>query len=544
MINFIKKNKVILILIGIILVSSIWLITKGMPYQHDLEFHYGRLVALARTIKNGDFFALIHDAFYGYGYANGLFYGNFFLYLNAILINLGVDYLTSFKLLYFFINVGTVFSIYLCSKSISKDKKISVIITILYMFAGYRLVDIFVRGALGEMLAFMVIPIIILGLYEIVFRDYKKWYIFTIGFVLLLLSHIITSVLFAVFVVLFILINIKQFIKEKERILYLIISGVVGLGLGAFFVLPILEQRSYDYINIFVNGSSLSVKDFIVSFKELLLPRDFFSLTIGYSLMLVLPIRFFIKKKNVENKNLLKFADSLFVLGIIAWIATTKVFPWVKLDKILNFMQFPWRLLIIATSFISFSYLVYFMILSKDKKKLSKIVLITSYVIISLVSLVLIGAYSVQYGHRKYQYTYYGLNQIAGAEYLPVGIEPKTRLLNYGTYNTNNKDMEIVTYKKKGTSVTIEYKNNNKKDTYIEIPLHNYVGYSVKGAKLATGKNYQIKLLLTDKEGKIKVGYEGTTLTKVSYIVSCITLVGLVVYIEIERKKRKNGTSK
>ena len=76
--------------------------------------------------------------------------------------------MASFKIFYILINIITAIIVYMCAKSIIKDKKVSLITTALYMFAGYRIIDIFVRGAMGEMLAFMVIPIIILGLYEIV----------------------------------------------------------------------------------------------------------------------------------------------------------------------------------------------------------------------------------------------------------------------------------------------------------------------------------------------------------------------------------------
>ena len=73
----IKDKKTLLVLIGIMLISSAWLLTSGMPYAHDIHFHYSRIVGLTNSIKSGDFLALIHNSFYGYGYATGLFYSNF-----------------------------------------------------------------------------------------------------------------------------------------------------------------------------------------------------------------------------------------------------------------------------------------------------------------------------------------------------------------------------------------------------------------------------------------------------------------------------------
>lgn len=533
--RWIKKNKTAIILALIMVVSSIWLIKKGMPYQHDGDFHSSRLLSLANSIKHGDFLALIHDAYYGFGYANGIFYSNFFFYINAILVAFGMPIMTSFKLLNVFINIGTVLSIYFVSKSISKDKKISLMITILYMFAMYRMVDVFVRSAIGETLAFMVIPIVFLGLYEIVYRDYKKWYIFTIGFVLLLLSHIITTILMAAFVVIFLLFNYKALLENKKRLLYLFISGGVGLLLGAFFILPLLQQYKAGYIQIFVQGTPIYLEDQIVSFKDFLIPTDLFNKHLGFSIILLLPIRFFIKEKDVKDVNQLKYADIFFILGIVSWICTTKIFPWANVSSFLGFMQFPWRLLMIATSFITFSYLIYFMILSNKSKK-NKIVLRYSYIVIILVSLLTIGLYSFQYGYKNYRYLAHNENSVGGGEYLPANINFDTLYTYESGYTINGNNLKITSYDKKGTSVTIKYENGNKEDSVI-VPLFNYIGYKAEGAKLSSGENHLIKLTPNSEKGTIKVYYAGTRLAKVSFIVSGVTLIGLVGYIIIERKK-------
>lgn len=536
--NWIKKNKTLLILISIMIVSSIWLIAKGMPYQHDGDFHSSRLLTLADTLKHGDILALIHDGYYGFGYANGLFYGNFFLYINAFLVNMGMPLMTSFKLLFVFINIGTVLSAYYAAHSISKDKKISIIITLLYMFSLYRMVDVFVRCALGEMLAFMVIPIVILGLYEIVYRDYKKWYIFTIGFVLLLVSHLISSFLMAIFILIFLLCNCKSLLKEKVRIKYLFISGIVGVLLGSFFILPMLEQYKANYIQIFVDGTTIHLNEEIVSFKEFLIPGDLFNKNLGYSIMLLLPIRFFIKSNKEKDIKLLKYTDTIFILGIVAWLFTTNIFPWNNVINFVGFIQFPWRLLMIATSFITFSYLIYLMILTKEKNHK---VIKYSYIVIVLVSLFNIGIYSVQYGFRNYHFLIHNTNCIGGGEYLPTGINYDTLFNLKDSYRVTGQTLEVDKYDKVGTKVVIEYKNNTDGD-YIEIPLFNYLGYKVEGATIENGENSLMKLIPSDTNGIIKVSYEGTTLTKVSFVVSGITVLGLVGYIIIERKK-KNGIS-
>ena len=530
-----KNKKIVLVLLSIIVFSSLWLLSSGMPYAHDIHFHYDRVIGLSRTIKNGDFLALIHDHFYGYGYATGLFYGNFYLYIPALLEIIGLPNMVAYKIMYVFINIITTFSIYYVLKSITKDKKISVIGTIIYMFSNYRIVDVFVRGALGEMLAFMIIPFVILGLYEIVYRDYKKWYIFSISFVLLLLAHLISTLLIAFFVLVFILCNYKKFIEDKNRIKYLMISGIVGLLLGSFFLLPIIEQKLYGNISIFKESSMFLPQDQVVSIKHFLIPTNFFNTHIGIVLMLLLPIRFFIKKDKIKEKDLLKLADTFYVLGIIAWVFTTKIFPWSVVGNSLSFIQFPWRLLIVTTPFLVFSYCVYFKYLD-DKKLLKGIYWFA--VIVSVSEMLL---YSVQYGYRKIQHHKFPKNEIGTGEYLIYNTKVDDFDKIKHDVVTNNSNMKID-YNKKGTKVIIKYSNNNKSNTYIEIPVFNYYGYKASGAKLENGKNNVIRLNINDTEGAIKVSYKGTNIQKVSYVVSCITLLGLVVYI-IKEKRNENGIS-
>ena len=535
MIKMVKKNWILFSLILIIVVSSLWMLTKGMPYAHDIAFHYTRLVGLTNSLKTGDFIALIHNSFYGYGYANGIFYGNFYFYIPALLCVLGIPYMISFKIFYLLINALTALSIYFCTKSIVKDKKISLITTILYMFSMYRIIDIFVRGAMGEMLAFMVIPIIILGLYEIVYRDYKKWYYFTIGFVLLLLAHLISTALIAAFSLIFIIVNYKKLLADKKRILYLFVSGGVGLLLGAFFLFPIIEQKLHGSINIFVNGSYFQPRDEVVNLLEFILPTDFFNKFLGYSLILLFPIRKFISKNKLkeENKNLLRFADILAILSIIAWICTTGLFPWDLLNNTLEFIQFPWRLLIVATTFLTFANCIYIKILTDNK---AKKVLKYTYIVILVISFVSISLYSVQYGIRKIQYNEFNDNEIGGGEYLLSNTNLAELDYESPLYITNNPDL-AVNVDKDGTSAIVSYKYNYQGDTFIEIPLFNYLGYKAVGADIETNDNGLIKLTNLKPNGVVTIKYEMTNIQKISYMVSVISLIGFVGYLIIERKK-------
>lgn len=534
--KFIKKHFNVIVLLLLIIISSIYLIFKGMPYQHDIAFHYGRLSSLIRTIRNGDILALIHDTFYGYGYALGLFYSNFFFYIPAFLSLLGVPVMVSYKIFLVLINIGTTLITYFCSKKIIKNDKFSILTTILYSLSLYRMSDIFVRAAMGEVLAFMIVPLVLLGIYEILLGDYHKWYYFTFGFVLLLLSHMITSIIMAFISIVIILFYVKRLFKEPIRFKYLLLSGVLGLLLGIHFIGPILEQYFLSDISIFVVGSQYVPSLSALSFFDLIIPQPIDKFYLGLSIILLIPIRLFYRKKNVDTslKTLVNFSDLLLILGIIIWFLVSNIFPWKFFDNILSFIQFPWRLLLFATLFFSFSICINLYILSRLGK--IRIVKISSWIIV-LLSILTLGLYSVQYGIRKIHYDSFELNNIGTGEYLlyqedKIVVYPNSRVVS------NNSDL-IFDYDKVGTSIKLKYSNNTLDNTYVDIPLLNYLGYDITSPyEIEFGDNRCMRVYLKDQEGEFEIYYKGTLIQKVSYIVSGTSFV-IFIILGIRKKLDK-----
>ena len=531
-----EKKLTILILTSLIILTSIWLIPSGLPYSHDIAYHYTRLVGLTNTIKNGDFIALIHDILNGYGYANGLFYSNFFFYIPAFLSLIGISYINAYKMFYLIINISTVIVSYKCFKSILKNNKYALITTTLYTLATYKIMDLIVRGAMGENLAFIFIPLIILGLYEIIYRDYKKWYLFTIGFVFLLLSHLITSILMGIICLIIILINYKRFTEDKKRIKYLLLSGVVGLFLGAFFIFPILEAYMDKNIKIFVYGSKEALpSEFSTKIIELFIPLELLFKNVGYGIYILLSILYLVKKEKIKKNS---FANLLIIMGLILIIFTTNIFPWKLVDKYMTFIQFPWRLLTIITPFLILGISIYAMEL-KEKKYLKKIYM-TSIIVTFLMASAYIGLYTVimpryksfpeEIGNKEYTIKDTIINKKNDdSNTLDLSNLEENR------YVTNNKEL-IFSYEKHGKNINIKYENNNLKDTYIEVPLFNYKGYKADGAKIVNGNNNVIRLKLNKTKGEVNLTYHMTLIEIVSYIISFISWMIFIPYLVIKKR--------
>ena len=165
-----------------------------MPKGHDILFHLNRIDALAAEMEAGNIPARIYHTVYGgVGYASGLFYGDWLLYIPALLVTAGVGVVTAYKLNIMFVTVLTLFVAYFCARSAFGDSRSALTAAVTYGFSGYFAIDTYTRAAVGEMTAFAFVPLVFLGLWSILCGDRKKWLCLPVGLTFLLVSHVLSA---------------------------------------------------------------------------------------------------------------------------------------------------------------------------------------------------------------------------------------------------------------------------------------------------------------------------------------------------------------
>lgn len=350
------------------------LLPSSLLHTHDGLVHLPRMAAWFKALKDGQFPPRwAGDLNYGYGMPVLIFMYPWPYFLSAIFLSLGLGLVWSFKLV---ISLGFLLSgifMFVFSQHFFKDERKALLITVLYQFASFHLIEIIARGAFGETWTYAFVPLAMLGLIKI-FTPHSKGARFVgkkiSGFLtaalatgLLILTHNSISLSFFGVLVLFV------FVFGKNLINYLwgLASLGLGLGLAAFYWLPALWERKYTYGDLFMKGMYL---EHFPTFKQFFLPnlfnQDFGRLhnipvQIGlfHFLSLVLAIFFLIKKKlgKTEKKtvvfSLIIFLTALFLMQPIS------VPLWEKLALLRQF-QFSWRLLslmVLATALTGFSLL-------------------------------------------------------------------------------------------------------------------------------------------------------------------------------------------
>lgn len=526
-----KKKNVVLFLIVVSVISTITLfLIPNMSRGHDLAFHLSRISAIKDNLKLGVIGGYIYPNYLGgYGYGNGLFYPDLFLYIPAFLSYLGLSVVTSYKIFLLLISFCSVGTMYISVKEIGKNKKSALVSSFIYGFASYRLIDMFTRAALGETLAFVFAPLVIYGMYEIIYGDYKKFYILTLGMSGLILSHLISTYLIGIVLVIMCLINIKKLFKEKKRILYLIIAALATLCLTAYFIFPMLEQMlsgKFIFNNLDETSKllerSLPVWSIFIEFPYHILRKLWIPTGIGIGFIILIYYYF----KNFKENN--KFTNYCFITGLLFLICSTNLFPWNLFQKILSPIQFPWRFYFISVLLLSIGSGI---MLSKDNgglEKKSKVLFI-----VFLIPVLTVG--SLNFFEKNIKEV--GEYEISFGEYMPLNAN-KEYILKRGDVITTKYPLEH-TFTRNGLELEIEY-HNNQDNNSLELPLLYYKGYkAVSGEKelnVYQTDNGLVGLDIDENDGNIYVFYGGTKIQKLSKIISIITMFVFVIYLYLKKR--------
>lgn len=135
---------------------------------------------------------------------------------------------------------------------LSRQQPAMYLAAFLYVFSLYRFTDIYVRGALGEVLAFVFMPVALIGIYEVLWGDEKKWSWLMTGYSGLLLSHTLSFYLMVLILIVFILIRWHVLNQQRQRGTAITKAALWAIGLCSFLSVANAgtndKSGSYTYI--------------------------------------------------------------------------------------------------------------------------------------------------------------------------------------------------------------------------------------------------------------------------------------------------------
>lgn len=480
---------------------------------HDVQFHLTRIEGIKEELLNGHFPVRMQSYWlHGYGYPSSVFYGDILLYIPALLRICGVSVQASYIFYVVLINAGTVFISFFCFSKMGTPKT-GMICTAIFALNIYRLLDIYSRMGVGEYTAIMFMPLVLYGLWRIYTlpedseEHGRSWIPLAIGCVGIFLSHILSTEMTALFIILPVVILRKKTFRKKN-FLVLLKAAAATVLLSLWFLIPFLDYMAngtyvindpygYTPYNLESRGvfpAQLFMNVYSVTHGSTAIASGTVSdmpLTVGLASMLVLAGWFvfcFGKKRDDTEKKEEYLAVSLSVLSLAM---TMYFFPYTWLaDKIpvlkmaVRSIQYPWRFFAIAEIFLMWLLCI---ILQKDwidrKRKqifACTLVMTAFWQGITYMSGVLNEA------EAMYSYQEVSTMGVEGGEYLPDNWQDGYRISdltdNYANRLIYDEDSVSVSdwYRDRG-AVVMSLTNNTQQTQQVEVPLLNYKGYHAIG---------------------------------------------------------------
>lgn len=535
-------------------------------YTDDGWLHLIRLIGLDKSMAESNFPYLVAPYICrDFGYSMMSLYPPTVAYVPFLMSLIAGSFAGGLKLFAALTMVLSGIFMYNFVQELTKSKGISFLAAIIYMVFPYRFEVIFDRFAIGEFTAFVFIPIVLQGLYNLLKGDKKKHFYIAIGAVGLLLSHTISTLYTAIFCVVIIAFYYKDFFN-KEVIKKCVINVIFILLISALFLIPLLEYKSQAVYSIFMPNvmrtSGEYTQDKGIEPVQFLkdLEEDGVSFVIGIPILIMLMLGILAYKH--VNQKYKKFYLIFLVLGLFCAFMCTKYFPWYYMPDILNTIQYPWRMLGFALFFLSPICAIHVIsllrLLKQDRSRIITFAIIL--LIIGIFTGVKVSSYCIKKDDIDKSYESNLKNDLkishfsVNRDYLPYNA-----LIRQFGYTKEREDRSYILSgqaaiddeQKKGLAYSC-YLINGLKGTKVELPYIFYPGYTVvlkennDSKVLKTFESDQgfltVELPQDIKRAYLTVEYTGTILEKASYIISAISLMGFISYIiYLKRQEKKEG---
>lgn len=558
---------------GIALLSSLPLFFRGVNdvSGQDLPFHLMRIEGIAAELRAGHFPVRISSAWAGgHGYPVSIFYGDLLLYFPAVLRLLGVNMTVSYKVFVFMINLLTSLAASCCFSKMFRSQKTGAICVLVYMSATYRLVDVYIRSAVGEYCAILFFPIVALAAWNIYktkndsLRDnIKNGIILAAGMSGIVTAHILSAEMTALAIFIVFVLVIKKSLKLRSIGTYAI--GVIGtLLLSAFFLVPFADYMLNVPVKItsaLGNGAAKTIQNIGESWGDYF---AFFSnpfgqtgrmmgCTPGLILMCVFALALAIWFMGKASSTVKVLTACSFIMLFMA----TNTFPWNSLARhfsIFNFLaqvQFPWRYVILAVLFLSI--LLGVLLQEKLPEHLFDINMnrvCRTVMAAGIFMVLLFSSFYVDNANRMRLYDAQDLNSYAlfmSEEYFRTAKTPEGIIeadQNVLSGRPESAEAEYVyTSLRNGTDLDINVKTGQS-PAVVNAPLFNYRGYEAFDDQ---GTVYEIsdsdKFLVSfqvpeNYEGTIHIRFKTPWIWNAAIICSIMTALAMGAFLLICKKRR------
>lgn len=305
---------IVLLIAGFFLLRP--LLETGFFLSDDGEWMVIRLSAFFQSLRDGQIPArFLGRLNHGYGYpvANFLYPG--FLYVGSVIHALGFSFVDSVKILLAGSIIGSsIFTFFWLRVYFSSFA--SLMGSLSFLLAPYLVFDLYVRGSVGEIFAFLPVTAAFYAIAS------KKGWILAPAVGLLVIAHNSLALLFLPYIMLYAI---------SQKYLNTLWQIILGIGLSTFFWMPVMIEKQYVRFDLITVSE---VSDYFLNFQTLMLIGPVFIISfVGLLLS---------KQKKAHNVlHMVFFVCSLFMTLPLSGVL------WNGLH-LGPFVQFPYRFLAVT----------------------------------------------------------------------------------------------------------------------------------------------------------------------------------------------------
>ncbi|MGD2039282.1 MAG: hypothetical protein PVH11_00555 [Anaerolineae bacterium] len=328
------------------------------------------------------------DFAFGYGYPFFNIYGPLATYAGEAFHLLGLDYTGAVKTVFALSIIASGLAMYGFVKQVL-GRRAGLVAAVAYMVIPYRLVDLYVRAALAESVAYVFVPLVLWGVWATLYRPrVANVFGLALAYAALMYTSPLVTLLLTLILVFYIAaltlarINDAQPLRKLSReslfpllghlahvLLPTAFSLILGLGLSALFALPAMTESRFVRVDQWYGGRYAWGGDFVEFFQlfspswgfgtSVPGPNDNVSFQLGVvpvvlSLFALVPL--------VHKRSRSQLARSAVRLTLFFAILTAVVVflmlevsaPLWQILPLVRLAQFPWRLLTLTVFAMAF----------------------------------------------------------------------------------------------------------------------------------------------------------------------------------------------
>ncbi|OIP58171.1 MAG: hypothetical protein COX79_05310 [Candidatus Levybacteria bacterium CG_4_10_14_0_2_um_filter_36_16] len=530
----------------VFLVSSLpltaFFITTNLVHTSDGLVHVPRIAAFYKALVDGQFpVRWAGDLNFGYGMPLFNFMYQLPYLVSSFFIVVGFDLVSSFKLSMATSFLLSGFFIFLFAREFFKDEKKALLITLLYQFAPFHLVELLVRGSFGELYTYTFLPLVLFGLTKIINKPTVKSFVLTsVATFFLIISHNAISLVFFGVCLFYIL-----FFAPRKKWLVSFASLFFGLGLSAYYFIPAIFEHKYTYGDLYMKDlyKSHFVPLYYFFVPNILKSQEFRigAVSVQFGLFHVLAIIagfFAYTRRKRESGRIILFCLILVGVSLFFMQPISKIL-WERLTLLRQF-QFPWRFIsvvVFATSFLGVTFFEF--------KKFSKHLVFVSVCIFIVLSTVFYWV--PQEGFDKINENYYRNFPLTTTYYGETDV-----IWTAGEFHSYpKKPVETI----EGNAIVSNYKKKSNVHTYIVVSqkpskIVDHTEYFPGWKVYVNGKQTSIEFQDQNYRGEItfavpagsndvKVVFGESPIRAVSDGISILSFAGIIGYVGFRKVRKK-----